>query len=32
LFFDDQDFDGQLLRALSYAAYGGAAPSTHSGE
>jgi len=24
LFFDDQDFDGQLLRALSYAAYGGA--------
>jgi pimeloyl-ACP methyl ester carboxylesterase len=24
LFFDKQDFDGQLLRALSYAAYGGA--------
>ena len=24
LFFDDQDFDGQLLRALSYTAYGGA--------
>jgi hypothetical protein len=24
LFFDDQDFDGQLLRAISYTAYGGA--------
>ena len=24
LFFDDEDFDGQLLRAISYAAYGGA--------
>ena len=24
LFFDDEDFDGQLLRAISYTAYGGA--------
>jgi dipeptidyl aminopeptidase/acylaminoacyl peptidase len=24
LFFDDEDFDGQLLRAVSYTAYGGA--------
>jgi hypothetical protein len=24
LFFDDQDFDSQLLRAISYTAYGGA--------
>jgi hypothetical protein len=24
LFFNDQDFDGQLLRAVSYTAYGGA--------
>jgi hypothetical protein len=24
LFFDDQDFDGQLLRAVGYTAYGGA--------
>jgi hypothetical protein len=24
LFFDDEDFDGQLLRAISYTAYEGA--------
>ena len=24
LFFDDEDFDGQLLRAVSYTAYEGA--------